>query len=165
MGHLSSPLSACFFFRINKFKSAAVFDILAVTVTLVQGFGKIGCFMAGCCHGKVCSASFGVTFTHLKSQAPLNRPLYPVQLIDAAIIFSCLILILMFRNRPYFSGKLMLVYGIVYGSGRFITEFLRGDEGRGYWGALSQSQWISIAIVGICLYFFFKKSALPTHRK
>lgn len=158
-------ISLLVFFRLNKLKPSAVFDILAVTVTLVQGFGKIGCFMAGCCHGKVCSASYGITFTNFKSQAPLNVPLYPVQLIDAAIIFSCLILILMVRKQAYFNGKLMLIYGIFYGCGRFLTEFLRGDEDRGYWGPLSQSQWISIVIVGICLYFFFRKAAEPTHHK
>lgn len=49
----------------------------------------------------------------------------------------------------------MLIYGIVYGSKRFFTVFIRGDHNRGYWGPLSQSQCISIVVVLSCMLLFF----------
>ena len=41
----------------------------------------------------------------------------------------------------------LFVYLIIYGVERFLLEFLRGDEIRGFFGLLSTSQWISIALI------------------
>jgi phosphatidylglycerol:prolipoprotein diacylglycerol transferase len=136
------------FFKRKKIKAAPAFDVLAVSTALVHGFGKIGCFMAGCCHGKVCNAAIGVVYTNPLSQAhPLNTPLYPAPLIDAVIIFSACAFLLWYKNKKKFDGELMLWYIFIYSTGRFFTEFLRGDDDRGFVGPLSQSQWVSIALL------------------
>lgn len=147
-----SIITLRWFFKKNQLKPGVMFDILAITGTIVHGFGKIGCLLAGCCYGKVCSPVFGITYTNPHSQAePLNMPLYPVPVIDALIIFTCTAILFYMKKRKQFDGQLMLIYGLFYGAGRFITEFLRGDENRGYIGPLSQSQWIALIIIGVCL--------------
>lgn len=163
-------ISALFiFFRLRNIKAAPMFDVLAVCTSIVHGFGKLGCFMAGCCHGRICPSSIGIVYNDPLSQArPLHTPLYPVPLIDAAIIFSATIFLLWYRNKKKFEGELMLWYVFIYATGRFFTEFLRGDDDRGFIGPLSQSQWVSIGLllISITAYSMLKQRAvLPRHHK
>lgn len=143
-------LSLLLFFRYKKIKAAPAFDVLAVCTALVHGFGKIGCFLAGCCHGKVCSPALGIVYTNPLSQAqPLNTPLYPAPLIDSVVIFCACAFLIWYRSRKKFNGELMLWYIFIYSTARFFTEFLRGDDDRGFIGPLSQSQWVSIVLLVI----------------
>ncbi|MES2780488.1 MAG: prolipoprotein diacylglyceryl transferase [Bacteroidota bacterium] len=157
------------FFRFRKVKPAPAFDVLAVCTAIVHGFGKIGCFMAGCCHGKICSPALGVVYHNPLSQAhPLDTPLYPVPLMDATIIFGAALFLMWYGKRKQFAGELMLWYIFIYATARFGTEFLRGDEDRGFIGPLSQSQWVSIGLLiaaGLMYVFLKKRSAAPTHHK
>jgi phosphatidylglycerol---prolipoprotein diacylglyceryl transferase len=149
------------FYRKNKIPVLKMLDITAVGGTIVHGMGKIGCFMSGCCHGKICNAAFGVVFRNQETNAePLNTPLYPVQLIDAAILFAICILLIFMKKKKQFDGQLLLIYAILYGIGRFFTEFLRGDEGRGNIGPLSHSQFIGLfmAIMGSIIYWYLYKN-------
>lgn len=145
------------FLTRNKIPVLPMLDITAIGGTIVHGMGKIGCFLSGCCHGKVCDAVYGVVFSHPESNAePLNMPLYPVQLIDAIMLFSICRLLLFLKKRKQFDGQLILIYAILYGIGRFLTEFLRGDEGRGNIGPLSHSQFIGLLLVILGLYLYVK---------
>jgi phosphatidylglycerol:prolipoprotein diacylglycerol transferase len=156
------------FFRFRKIKAAPMFDILAVCTSIVHGFGKLGCLFAGCCHGKVCSPALGIVYHNPLGQArPLDTPLYPVPLIDATVIFGATLFLLWYRKRKQFEGELMLWYVFVYATGRFFTEFLRGDDDRGFIGPLSQSQWVSIGllIISSITYLTLKRAALPMNRK
>lgn len=68
-------------FRRNNVPVAFGFDYLAIGGALVHGFGKIGCFMAGCCHGIACLPEDGVVL-----QIP-NLPLTPWMYL--CIQFNC----------------------------------------------------------------------------
>ena len=71
---------------LNKYKIPhwPMLDILAIVICIVHGFGRIGCFMAGCCYGKPTDSIFGVIFTDATCQAePLDTPLHPTQLYEA----------------------------------------------------------------------------------
>jgi len=61
-------------------------------------------------------------------------------------------------SRKSFHGQLMLLYAIIYGVGRSITEIYRGDEARGYIidGILTHSQFIAILIL-VGSYFLWKR--------
>ncbi len=157
-----SIASLLLFFYFLKIPSAPVFDVLAICTAFVHGFGKIGCFMAGCCYGKICDFSIGVVYHNTLCQAkPLDTPLYPVQLIDAFVIFCAAIFLIWYNKRKKFTGELLLWYIFIYGTARFFTEFIRGDEDRGFVGALSQSQWVSIGLLffGNLVYFYLKKKS------
>lgn len=136
------------------------FDYLAIGGALVHGFGKIGCFMAGCCHGATCNSDhwYTVRFTDPKTVAePLNTPLYSVQLWDAIVILGIAAFCIWKKNSKKFNGELFLIYGFVYAIGRFISEFYRGDESRGYLfnHSLTHSQFIAIFVVMTTLFFCF----------
>lgn len=150
-------------FRRNQLNTWAMFDVIGIGGALVHGFGKLGCFFAGCCHGEVCKTGWGVVFNDPHSAAdPKGVPLYPIQLYDAAIIFATLGVMAWMYKRKQFDGQIFLIYGIGYAIGRFITEIYRGDEARGFLfnGWLSHSQFIALLVggVSIALYVWRLKS-------
>ena len=147
------------FFKKNKVPTLPMLDVMAVVTCIVHGFGRIGCFMAGCCYGKPTTSMLGVIFIDPTCQAePLNTPLHPTQLYEAGFIFIILTMLLIFKNRKQFDGQFFLVYLIAYAMGRGVLEFFRGDLERGFVinGILSNSQLISLIIVSIALYFYVK---------
>src|SRR6478609_8096022 len=61
------------FFRRNKLPTYAMLDIMAITTCLVHMFGRVGCFLAGCCYGIVTNSFLGVEFHDPACYAaPLN---------------------------------------------------------------------------------------------
>ena len=135
-----------------------VMNVVIVSVPLAQGFGRIGCFLAGCCYGLPTTSWFGVTFPS-HSLCPIHEPVIPTQLIMSLgdfIIFGILYYRLMMKGKVENTGTLYL---LLYSVGRFLIEFLRGDAERGHVGVLSTSQFIAIFMTAfaILLYFFQKK--------
>jgi phosphatidylglycerol:prolipoprotein diacylglycerol transferase len=143
--------------RNKKLPVRGFLDIIAFIAPLLQSFGRVGCFLAGCCHGEVCHNALGVTFTDPDSLAkPLNVPLYPTQLFDIGINLSIILFLLWFRKRQQFEGQLMLIYIALYAVGRSVNELFRGDEERGYIfdGLLSHSQFIAVVLFVIVVFIW-----------
>jgi phosphatidylglycerol:prolipoprotein diacylglycerol transferase len=151
--------------RKNKIAILPFFDVLAFGGPILHAIGRIGCFMAGCCHGAVCHNVLGVTYTHPKSSAiPLNMPLYPTQLFDVVLNIIILVVLFWLIKRQKFHGQLFLVYIMMYAVGRSIVENFRGDEARGFIfnGWLSHSQAIAIVLLVVCLFLWQKLSKSAT---
>ncbi|HEX5171636.1 MAG TPA: prolipoprotein diacylglyceryl transferase [Cyclobacteriaceae bacterium] len=149
------------FFKKHKLPVYQMLDIMAITTCIVHVFGRIGCFMAGCCYGKPTDSLFGITFTDPACHAnPLNTPLHPTQLYEAFFILSVMIFLLYVRDRKTFHGQLFLLYMLLYGAGRFLLEYFRGDIERGFIikNLLSHSQLIAIMIIGVVLMIYFRWS-------
>jgi len=149
------------FFKKEKIPTYAMLDIMAVTTCLVHVFGRIGCFMAGCCYGKPTDSFLGVTFSDVACEAdPKGVPLHPTQLYESAYIFLVLLIILYFRGRKKFYGQLFLMYLVLYAGGRFVLEYFRGDAGRGFIieGWISHSQFVALCVMGAVMYVYLKWS-------
>lgn len=123
--------------------------IAPACVLVAHGFGRIGCFMAGCCYGVPTDSWIGINF-------PEIGKVVPTQLIEAIILFIlfAIVAILTFKFDFKYSA---LIYLGGYGIARFVIEFFRGDE-RGVALALSPSQiWcILLILAGIPVYFWLK---------
>ncbi|MCX7637241.1 MAG: prolipoprotein diacylglyceryl transferase [Cyclobacteriaceae bacterium] len=145
------------FFRKNKLPVYPMLDIMAGVTCLVHAFGRLGCFMAGCCYGKPTTLFLGVTFTNPSCQArPLNTPLFPTQLAEALYIAGVFVVLqLMLRHRTFY-GQLFLIYLVLYAGGRFALEYFRGDAGRGFIidGYLSHAQLIAMLFAAAALYLY-----------
>ncbi len=136
------------------------FDVGMASVALAQGFGRIGCFLAGCCYGAVSHGPLAVTFTD-SDFAPNHVPLVPTQLISSALDFLlCFFLIFYDRKLKKREGEVTAWYLILYSAGRFVLEFWRGDINRGFVGPLSTSQFMSIFtfLAGVILLVLRRKS-------
>jgi phosphatidylglycerol---prolipoprotein diacylglyceryl transferase len=145
------------YFRRIKVPVLPMLDVMAIVTCIVHGFGRIGCFMAGCCYGTETHSHFGV-FTDPTCQAPLNTNLHPTQLYEATFIFLLLTGLLILKPRKKFDGQVFIIYLIAYACGRSIIELFRGDLARGFVidGILSNSQFISIIVISVAIAFYVK---------
>jgi phosphatidylglycerol:prolipoprotein diacylglycerol transferase len=161
--------------RINKVSFIDMFDLVVPEVALAQGFGRIGCLLAGCCYGRETTSPIGIVFTH-SDYAPNGVCLMPTQImmsvgdfINAALLFYLAVhfekKLMSERNTDEYphstEGRVGLAYLSFYSIGRFIIEFFRNDY-RGAVGVLSTSQFIGLLVVAACgvLYYFrFVKGA------
>ncbi|MCR4557435.1 MAG: prolipoprotein diacylglyceryl transferase [Saccharofermentans sp.] len=139
-------------FAKKYFKGDIMFDAVAVVIPLFHTFGRIGCFLGGCCYGVACE--FGVTF-HGNTLYPevndVNR--LPIQLIEAGCNLILFFILLVLYKKQKFPRRLLIVYFFMYPVVRFIDEFFRGDEIRGFLFGLSTSQIISIMLFVFAIVF------------
>ncbi len=138
--------------KSRKEKFGPYFDMVMPAVAIAQGFGRIGCFCAGCCYGAETTCPIHVVFTH-SDFAPNNVPLIPTQLMSSVGDFIIGFILIKYSQKTKVTGRTSAMYLILYGIGRFIIEFFRGDY-RGSIGVLSTSQIISIVMVAIGLVLF-----------
>ena len=129
-------------------------NILIPCVALAQGFGRIGCFFAGCCYG-IESNVLGVSFP-VNSLCPVGHPVIPTQLIMSAGDF--IIFALLYHNveKGKHPENTAAMYLILYSVGRFMIEFIRGDINRGFVGVLSTSQFIAIFVFLTGVYLLIR---------
>ena len=146
------------FFKKNHLPILPMLDIMAITTCIVHFFGRIGCFMAGCCHGIEWHGPLAVVYSDPACLAPLHTPMHPTQLYSALMIIIILVLLLIIKINKQFNGQLFLLYLMFYAVGRSTVETFRGDISRGYVidNYVSHSQFISILVFLAALYFYFK---------
>lgn len=134
-------------------------ETLVPSIPLFHGFGRIGCFCAGCCYGKPTTSSLGMQF-NCSPIAPHNIYLLPVQLFESGFNFLLFIFLFVLSRKKRRYGIILGFYLLFYSIARFILEFYRYDYVRGIWGGLSTSQWISIFLLFISLILLFNKKAI-----
>jgi phosphatidylglycerol:prolipoprotein diacylglycerol transferase len=143
--------------RKAKLRFLKYFDLVIPSVALAQGFGRIGCFLAGCCYGRETGSVFGIVF-HESAFAPNNISLIPTQLISSALDFLNFFALIIIARKAKADGQVAAFYMIFYSIGRFMLEYYRGDLDRGNVGSFSTSQFISIFILftGLAVLLFNK---------
>ena len=127
---------------------------------ITHGFGRIGCFFAGCCYGIPYDGPFCVDY-QAPTLAPVGISLFPVQLLEAIADFLIAVIIIdliVKKGQGMFGIYLYLTSYVII---RFLLENFRGDSERGRWLLFSTSQWISLGIGciigGFCLFKIYKK--------
>ena len=153
------------FFRKNNLPMKAMLDVMAITTCIVHVSGRIGCFLAGCCYGKPTNSILGVTYSDMRCAAsPKGVPLHPTQLYEAASILVVMIFLFLLKKRRHFEGQLFVSYLILYAVGRFVIEFWRGDDKRGYLfgNTISHAQFIAVIILFVSgiLYAWMQRKRL-----
>lgn len=145
-GFIGAYIGVLVYTKITKnIERAIALDLLAVAVPLFHVFGRIGCFLGGCCFGREWSWGFTVHGNML--YPAINDVLrIPVQLIEAGCNLAIFLLILILYKKLSRRGILIYIYMIIYPVIRFVLEYFRGDEIRGELFSLSTSQWISIIL-------------------
>ena len=154
-GIIGGIIAGWLYSRITKLNFLKYFDLMIPSVALAQGFGRIGCLLAGCCYGKETSGWPSITF-HDSDFAPNGVALVPTQIYSSVLDFVHFAILLWIARNKKADGQVAACYMIFYSAGRFILEFFRGDLIRGSVGALSTSQFISIFIMaaGLAMLWF-----------
>jgi len=143
-GAIGGILGAAFYLWKKKLPLGPCLDVAAVATPLAMAFGRLGCFLNGCCYGGLCDPGylFGLVFP-VNSGPQVDQwqhgfldgphmpalPVQPVQLYQAAHDFLLFGLIYWYIRQPgAVSGNAMPLAFVLYGLGRFQIEFLRGDH-------------------------------------
>lgn len=127
-----------FITRKDRDMRRRVFRLAVPAMPLFHAFGRIGCFLSGCCYGKELASSLvigGVEFARI-----------PVQLMEAMAEFLLFVVILIVDKKRK-DADLLKIYLLAYAAIRFVDEFFRGDKIRGICFGLSTAQWISLMIM------------------
>jgi phosphatidylglycerol:prolipoprotein diacylglycerol transferase len=118
-------------------------DYFAVAVPMAHAVGRIGCFIAGCCHG---------------------RPPHPVQLYEAAglamIAWACRHTLARVESGTLARGAAFRLYLILYGVLRLMLDPLRADGRPERFLGFSHQQGIALAVIAIAVVWSWKSPPL-----
>jgi len=167
-----------FYLRMKNLQVFRYADILGASLGLGPFFGRLACFLNGCCYGTQSTLPFAVQYpensyaytAHLRAgligpDAVLSLPVHPVQIyasVAAFIIFMITSLFWAhFKDRV---GATFVFYWFVYGTFRFLIEFLRGESARFGILNLTMSQYICILLVVSSMLLLVKKFTATTQK-
>ena len=125
-----------------------VADIAAASIAIAHGLGRIGCLMAGCCHGGKTEEWYGIYMM------AMGYKVVPIQLYEALFLFALFGFFVwrLLKNK----GCNLSLYMAIYGAWRFVIEYFRKDyRGSTVVDFLSPSQFIAILMIigSVALYF------------
>lgn len=156
-GIIGGILAGCLYCFCKKINFWKYFDLVMPSVALAQGFGRIGCLLAGCCYGRETNSALAITFQN-SDFAPNHVALIPTQIYSSMLDFAHFFVLLYISRHKKKDGQVAACYLIFYSIGRFVLEFFRGDLIRGSVGGLSTSQFISLFILAAGLAIIVGRS-------
>ena len=127
--------------KINYLKMA---DLLAPYLALGYAFGRVGCFLNGCCYGKEATVPWALP---INMADPVLR--HPVQLYAALGGVIIFVLLKLLRPKRPFVGVILVALFALYGILRFIVEFFRHVDI--VWIGLSTAQLFSLGLTFVSL--------------
>lgn len=156
---IGGAISIFFYCKRKKWDVLDTFDLIIPSIPLAQGFGRIGCLLAGCCYGKPTKLPIGIVFNN-SPFAPSAVHLHPTQIYSSIFDFLLAIFLVLYDKRNNKKGSTFALYIIIYSIGRIIVEVFRGDS-RGEISILSTSQFISVftLIIGVFIFNVRKSKA------
>jgi phosphatidylglycerol:prolipoprotein diacylglycerol transferase len=146
-GLIGASLACVFAVRLKKLPLWKTADVLAPSIALGYVFGRIGCFMFGCCYGKPCDLPWAVHFP--RDHATYPQGVHPTQLYESLLSLVLYAGLAWLHRHKKFDGQVFAAYLIAYGSLRFTVEFFRGDYPMRYLGGwATPAQLFSLPILG-----------------
>lgn len=167
------------FARKKKFPFLKIMDVIFLSSVLGLAFGRIGCFLNGCCYGAVtdpglfCAVKFPRTMDDyglvngspvflrhydqglVKLSDSFSLPVHPTQIYELFVCLSIFFILNTFWKYRKNDGEIMLLFGLIYPVCRFCIEFLR-DDNPPLFDSLTISQNISAVILMVSLVFFVR---------
>ncbi len=143
-GLIGACLAGFIYMRVKKLDIPVWTDMLAPAAALFHAFGRVGCFLGGCCYGIECR--LGLVFSRSPVEGANGVRRFPVQLAEALFELALCFILSRLDKKGRLRGRLFALYLTVYSLGRFALEFLRGDEARGFIFGLSTSQAIGALV-------------------
>ena len=140
-GVAGALLAVLFYAAVRRERLLNFLDFVVTSLPLGHAFGRVGCFLNGCCFGKPTCCATGVRFPYGSlpwlSQRELGligdadsrtQPVHPVQLYESLSNLLIYVLLVFLYRRRRKEGSVLAAYLLTYPAVRFVLEFLRGDE-------------------------------------
>lgn len=165
-----------YFARKHRMGVWKVADLCAPWIAFGLALTRVGCFLNGCCFGKVSSAPWAVSFpvgspswqaqhdAHLIADGAAALPVHPTQIYLALLNFATfLILYLAVKPRKRFDGQVFAWLLILKGVFRSFVEIWRDDDRGVFFGFLSTSQIISVPLIALGIFLLVRAHRAPVH--
>lgn len=166
--YFGGGMSAIVVAKWQRLSVAKFLDACAPAVALSISIGRIGCFLNGCCHGKLSNLPWAMRFpedsgpyyNHLHqgliATHQLSLPVHPTQLYESLYALVVFLVLFGYRKNQKRDGELFALLFVLYPLGRFFLEFLRDDE-RGNISFLSWPQAFSIIAATLSISFLLAR--------
>ncbi len=145
-GLMGGLLGFILFIKLSKLSFLTMLDLFVPATALAQGFGRLGCFMNGCCFGRSCDLPWAVKFSFLEAKV------HPTQIYESIFCFLLAVFLYRLWKKKPAVGTVSFAYFTIYPVGRFIIEFFRGDSNRLFY--LTPAQWVSIVFIVVSFAFW-----------
>ena len=153
-------------------------DAMSLGAPIAMAFGRIGCFLHGCCFGRLCSPTYALAVQYptgapvherhlarglIEMQSDLPLLVHPAQLYQSAhdfLMFALMFLYLRSPRQPPGTGMSLIF--VLYGIGRFAIEGLRGDHSEEQFAGWTYSQTLSLVLIlvfGVLFVVFWIRGA------
>ncbi|WDE97872.1 prolipoprotein diacylglyceryl transferase [Lentisphaera profundi] len=160
-GLIGGLIIAYFVCRRNGIKFLTALDIAAPCIALAHAFGRVGCFLNGCCFGGKCDIqALAVQYPkgsfpwsdHLKRgliepSSDLSMAVHPAPLYAVFALVSICILLCYVSKKLAKPGMIFGLYFCVYSLWRFTVEFFRDDQD--LTAGLSLAQYIALGTLAL----------------
>lgn len=156
-GLIGATICGIAFARWKKLPVWKLADALVPSVALGHALGRLGCFMTGCCHGRVCDLPWAVHFP--ADHVTKGAGVHPTQLYESGLNLVLYGALAWLYRRKQFDGQIFAIYLMAYAPVRALVENFRGDYApTKFIGPLSPGQVVSIGIfaAGAGFYWWFK---------
>src|SRR5690606_8880439 len=155
-GLIGSSLGTILYCWKNKIHLSRMADVMAPSIALGHAFGRVGCFMTGCCYGKPCDLPWAVHFP--EDHYTKGIGVHPTQLYESALNLMFYAGLAWIYRRRKFDGQVFAIYLIGYAVIRTVTEMFRGDYTQYYLGGIATpGQTVSIIILAAGLALWWKQ--------
>jgi len=154
-GLMGASLATMLYTRKAKLPLWRLADVIAPSIPLGHAFGRVGCFMTGCCYGRPTELPWAVHFP--KAHWTNGIGVHPVQLYESALNLLFYAFLAWFFRRRKFDGQVFAIYLLGYAILRAFTESFRGDYTQHYLGGLltpGQTVGIIVFALGAALWFW-----------
>jgi Prolipoprotein diacylglyceryl transferase. len=125
-------------------------DLAILGIGTFLAIGRVGCFSVACCHGRRARVGVRYGWDHAAGGYTarwVGVTLFPIQLVDGAASACAVAVGTAIQLSPHVPGVPLAAYACVYGVSRFVLEFYRGDDTRGYAAGVSEAQWTAVITV------------------
>jgi phosphatidylglycerol:prolipoprotein diacylglycerol transferase len=154
-GLLGGILAGVITCRVKKMNVGDMADLAGVSCPIGYIFGRIGCFLNGCCYGGACSLPWAMRFR--ADDGTLTPPSHPAQLYSAMAGLIIYLMLLPLERRRAFRGQVMYAFLFLYGVYRFLIEYVRAgassDSSALHWAITdAQAASLLLCIVAAVIY-------------
>jgi phosphatidylglycerol:prolipoprotein diacylglycerol transferase len=159
-GGLVGGLAGAYLFaRSKKLAFLKLYDVLAVGLPVGHFFGRIGCFMNGCCYGKPTNLPWAIHFPASHETGGVG--VHPTELYEAGLNILLFFWLANYFRKTKIDGLVTSCYLMSYAILRFCVEFYRGDYPQSqmiFNGIFTPAQGLSIVIfiTGLALHIGVK---------